>query len=105
MKRPSSTRTRSRLRALVVPLLVAAFVAASVRERVARRHKGARRPGGGDGAGMMRDRSAVVGRHSRFGRNVQLARLGANVGTVYASTSARKVFASAERHDAPRPGT
>ncbi|HEY5874041.1 MAG TPA: hypothetical protein VIT64_02020, partial [Ilumatobacteraceae bacterium] len=41
-----------------------------------------------------------MGRHSRFGRNVQLARLGANVGTVYASTSARKAFASAERRDA-----
>ncbi|MGE0509396.1 MAG: ABC1 kinase family protein [Acidimicrobiia bacterium] len=38
-----------------------------------------------------------MGRRSRFGRNVQLAQLGANVGTVYASTSARKVFASAER--------
>ena len=43
--------------------------------------------------------SRPVGRHTRTGRNVQLARLGASVGGVYASTSARKVFASAERRD------
>ncbi len=36
-------------------------------------------------------------RGSRRARNVDLARLGASVGTVYASTSARKLFASAER--------
>ncbi len=36
-------------------------------------------------------------RPSRLARNAQLARLGAGVGTVYASTAARKVFASAPR--------
>ena len=88
------------IRTLVVCLLIAAFVAARVRQRAASRHKGEKRSGAGGGRRMMRDRSAVVGRHSRFGRNVQLARLGANIGTVYASTSARKVFASAQRRDA-----
>jgi predicted unusual protein kinase regulating ubiquinone biosynthesis (AarF/ABC1/UbiB family) len=34
---------------------------------------------------------------SRWGRNTRLARLGARVGTTYASTAARKTFASAER--------
>jgi predicted unusual protein kinase regulating ubiquinone biosynthesis (AarF/ABC1/UbiB family) len=36
-------------------------------------------------------------RSSRAARNVDVARLGARVGATYASTSARKVFASAER--------
>ena len=38
-----------------------------------------------------------IGRHSRTGRNAQLATLGLQVGATYASTSARKLFASAER--------
>ena len=37
--------------------------------------------------------------HSRLGRNTRLARLGARVGTTYATTAARKTFASAERRD------
>ncbi|MEZ5219732.1 MAG: AarF/UbiB family protein [Ilumatobacteraceae bacterium] len=43
--------------------------------------------------------SAAGGVHlrSRGRRNAELARLGASVGTTYASTAARKVFASAER--------
>ena len=36
---------------------------------------------------------------SRLGRNTRLARLGARVGTTYATTAARKTFASAERRD------
>ncbi len=50
-----------------------------------------------------RRRGQVVGHgvaaRSRTARNVQVARLGASVGTTYASTAARKVFASAERRD------
>ncbi len=38
-----------------------------------------------------------VGRTSRSGRNVELARMGVAVGSTYASTGARKLFASAER--------
>ena len=33
----------------------------------------------------------------RFGRNAELAKLGAAVGTSYATTAARKLFASAAR--------
>jgi len=36
---------------------------------------------------------------SRLGRNTRLARLGARVGTTYATTAARKTFASAERRE------
>ncbi len=43
-------------------------------------------------------RERAVGR-SRFGRNTRLARMGARVGTTYASTAARKAFASAERRE------
>jgi len=38
-----------------------------------------------------------VSRTSRTARNLELARLGAGVGSTFASTSARKLFASAER--------
>jgi predicted unusual protein kinase regulating ubiquinone biosynthesis (AarF/ABC1/UbiB family) len=38
-----------------------------------------------------------INRTSRAGRNLELARLGAAVGSTYASTGARKLFASAER--------
>lgn len=38
-----------------------------------------------------------ITRHGRAARNSQLARLGVQVGTTYATTSARKIFASAER--------
>ena len=41
-----------------------------------------------------------INRTSRRGRNVELARLGVAVGSTYASTSARKLFASAERRAA-----
>lgn len=40
----------------------------------------------------------AVGR-SRWGRNTRLARMGARVGTTYATTAARKAFASAERRE------
>ncbi len=38
-----------------------------------------------------------IRRTSRTGRNLELARLGVSVGTTYAGTGARKLFASAER--------
>jgi predicted unusual protein kinase regulating ubiquinone biosynthesis (AarF/ABC1/UbiB family) len=38
-----------------------------------------------------------INRTSRAGRNLELARLGVAVGSTYASTNARKVFASADR--------
>ncbi len=38
-----------------------------------------------------------INRTSRTGRNLELARLGVAVGSTYASTNARKLFASAER--------
>ena len=49
---------------------------------------------------LMRRRPAdgsAISRGSFFARNGELARLGLKVGTTYASASARKVFASAER--------
>lgn len=51
-------------------------------------------------AWLMRRRPAdgsAISRGSFFARNGELARLGLKVGTTYASASARKVFASAER--------
>lgn len=70
---------------LILPLTVAglAVVVVAVAARARR--------GDGSRAGH------AVGRHTRFGRNVEVAKLGASVGRVYASTSARKVFASVER--------
>jgi len=44
-----------------------------------------------------RDAGGPVSRTSRTGRNAAVARLGITVGTTYASTEARKVFASAAR--------
>jgi len=41
-----------------------------------------------------------INRTTRAGRNVELARLGVAVGSTYATTNARKVFASAERRAA-----
>jgi predicted unusual protein kinase regulating ubiquinone biosynthesis (AarF/ABC1/UbiB family) len=41
--------------------------------------------------------SSGIGRASRRARNAELARLGARVGRTYATTTARKVFASASR--------
>jgi predicted unusual protein kinase regulating ubiquinone biosynthesis (AarF/ABC1/UbiB family) len=38
-------------------------------------------------------------RRSRLGRNTRLARMGARVGTTYATTAARKTFASVERRE------
>jgi predicted unusual protein kinase regulating ubiquinone biosynthesis (AarF/ABC1/UbiB family) len=48
-----------------------------------------------------RRRSSTTGtmHRSRLRRNGQLARMGARVGTTYATTAARKTFASAERRD------
>ncbi len=66
--------------ALVAGALVLA--APAVRQRL--------RPAGSQGRAMHR---------SRLRRNGQLARLGARVGTTYATTAARKTFASAERRD------
>ena len=48
-------------------------------------------------ATARRSAGHAVSRRSRRSRNVALAKLGANVGGTYASTAARKVFASAER--------
>jgi predicted unusual protein kinase regulating ubiquinone biosynthesis (AarF/ABC1/UbiB family) len=44
-----------------------------------------------------RNDSAAIAKQKRTGRNTQLASLGVKVGATYASTSARKLFASAER--------
>ena len=60
----------------------AALIAAAVGSIVARR-------------GRRHDRA--VGATGRAARNVEVARLGARLGTTYATTAARKVFASAER--------
>jgi predicted unusual protein kinase regulating ubiquinone biosynthesis (AarF/ABC1/UbiB family) len=49
-----------------------------------------RRPSGHTGGVLRRNRA---------GRNAEVARLGAKVGTTYATTAARKVFASAERRE------
>jgi len=55
------------------------------------------------GTALVRWRWGRPGHHavdaSRLGRNTRLARLGARVGTTYATTAARKTFASAERRD------
>ena len=45
----------------------------------------------------MTRRERPVSSSRRLGRNVEVARLGAKVGTNYATTAARKLFASAER--------
>ena len=45
----------------------------------------------------MTRRDRPVSSSRRLGRNVEVARLGAKVGTNYATTAARKLFASAER--------
>jgi predicted unusual protein kinase regulating ubiquinone biosynthesis (AarF/ABC1/UbiB family) len=55
------------------------------------------------GAAVAASRRAAPGgptlHRSRLRRNGQLARMGARVGTTYATTAARKTFASAERRD------
>jgi predicted unusual protein kinase regulating ubiquinone biosynthesis (AarF/ABC1/UbiB family) len=60
--------------------------------------------GGAIGAATIAWRQRQSGRHhlrrSRLHRNAQLARMGARVGTTYATTAARKTFASAERREA-----
>ena len=53
-------------------------------------------------AAVMRARrrsrpDAAIGQRNRTGRNTQLAALGVKVGATYATTGARKIFASAER--------
>ncbi len=48
-------------------------------------------------AGAHARRSNAIGRRGRTSRNAALAGLGLQVGATYASTSARKLFASAER--------
>ena len=83
MSAPARQRSRATLARTGV-IAVAAVLAAVLVVR-------ARRDRGREG------RWHAVGRHTRSGRNTQLARLGVSVGGVYASTSARKVFASAER--------
>ena len=53
-------------------------------------------------AAVVSRRSRPAGRRmhrSRLRRNGQLARMGARVGTTYATTAARKTFASAQRRD------
>ena len=49
------------------------------------------------GEGAVRPGTPGVRHVSRRSRNVELARLGGRVGRTYASTGARKLFASAER--------
>ena len=44
--------------------------------------------------------SAAIASRTRAARNLEIARLGASVGSSYATTAARKVFASAERREA-----
>ena len=44
-----------------------------------------------------RHRTGPINRTSRAGRNVELARMGLAVGSTYATTGARKLFASAPR--------
>ena len=51
-------------------------------------------------AGRKRRGRLGVAQLSRTSRNIELARLGAAVGATYATTAARKVFASAERREA-----
>ena len=60
---------------------------------------------GAVGVATVRQRGRVAGgsghvHRSRLRRNGQLARMGARVGTTYATTAARKTFASAERREA-----
>ncbi|MET0146314.1 MAG: AarF/ABC1/UbiB kinase family protein [Ilumatobacteraceae bacterium] len=71
--------------AATVGVAVAAAGAATMARRV-------RRGGGG--------RSGPIRRTSRAGRNAELARMGLAVGSTYASTGARKLFASADRRAA-----
>jgi predicted unusual protein kinase regulating ubiquinone biosynthesis (AarF/ABC1/UbiB family) len=54
--------------------------------------------GGGFALLARRDRNGHIGR-SWAGRSARLARMGAKVGGTYASTAARKTFASTERRD------
>ena len=62
-----------------------------------------RRAGDGRRGVQLLRRPDRGGRHavgrSWYGRNARLARLGARVGATYASTAARKTFASAERRE------
>jgi predicted unusual protein kinase regulating ubiquinone biosynthesis (AarF/ABC1/UbiB family) len=70
---------RRRAAAVLAAAIVVAAIAASRRRR---RRDAPNRP---------------VSRTSRSARNLQLARIGLDVGSTYASASARKLFASAER--------
>ncbi len=73
-----------KLRRLLLPgALLAAIAAATVRWR--------RQRDNGNGHALLA--------RSRTARNVQVARLGASVGATYASTAARKVFASADKRE------
>jgi predicted unusual protein kinase regulating ubiquinone biosynthesis (AarF/ABC1/UbiB family) len=47
-----------------------------------------------------RDTHSPLSSRGRFGRNTEIAKLGVKVGTNYATTAARKLFASAERKEA-----
>jgi predicted unusual protein kinase regulating ubiquinone biosynthesis (AarF/ABC1/UbiB family) len=69
---------RSRLAAIAIGALVAAVLLTGCR----RQRRSGQRP---------------VSRTSRPARNLQLARIGLDVGSTYASSSARKLFASAQR--------
>ncbi|HET9602446.1 MAG TPA: hypothetical protein VFP08_12690, partial [Acidimicrobiales bacterium] len=72
------------------PPLVAAFVALAVAGLVVSVRKG-----------RSSDRAASRLRYaSRRARNLEVARLGGRVGRTYASTAARKLFASSERSGA-----
>ena len=71
--------------------LVAVGASAAAAVALARRAWSARRPSGAHGPRRVHVRTR------RVQRNVDVARLGASVGATYASTAARKLFASAER--------
>ena len=72
-------------RGTVAVLAAASAIATALAASRRRRSRASRRP---------------VSRTSRSARNLQLARIGLGVGSTYASASARKLFASAERRDA-----
>ena len=81
---PSATLCAVRRRLPFLLLAGAAFGVSGVSFTAARRRRGL---------------GHAVATRSRTSRNLELARLGATVGSSYASTAARKVFASAERRD------
>ena len=90
----------SRRHSLVIAVLGVVAGAVGAAGLVAWRRRRTRQPSRGDATaepGRQDTGSSGIGPASRRGRNAELARLGARVGRTYASTAARKVFASAPR--------